>query len=106
MCEGCRHSSHPNHSFGYIADLAVVERARLTAVGTQCGTLAQLLQSRLDELHHASKTCAQSAEDAVQELRRWMDEVRAALERRQQQLTNEIRQIQQVWFKDHSQTLF
>ena len=48
MCEGCRHSSHPNHSFGYIADLAVVERARLTAVGTQCGTLAELLRSRLE----------------------------------------------------------
>jgi len=102
MCDVCRHSSHPNHSFGYITDLAVVERARLTALGTQCGTLAQLLQDRLDELHHAATICAQSAETAEVQMMQWMEDLRAAIQARQQCLSNSIREMTKVPFIDAS----
>ena len=98
MCDGCRHFSHPNHSFGYIADLAADERVRLTAVGTQCGTLAQLLRSRLDELHKASMTCVQSADTAKMKMMQWMDDLRAAIDARQQQLAQQIESIAKVRF--------
>jgi len=77
-------------------ELVADERTRLTAASTRCGDLAQLMQQRLLDLQQCSKTCVHSAEVAVQEMTRWMDQLRAALDTRQQQLADQIRQMQQV----------
>jgi len=96
ICEGCRLSSHQSHKYGMIVDLASAERARLREIGQQCRALSTALQRRIDALSASSKKCASAAYSVKQEITREFDRARAALLKREQQLTAEVDQIMQV----------
>jgi len=96
LCEGCRHASHREHAFDFIANLAGSSQLRLAAVDTLCTELAQQVQVRLNQLSQASKICAQSADSGEQAVMHSMDRIRAALQQRQDQLISELKQTREV----------
>jgi len=97
MCDLCQRSAaHKDHKWDALSNLAAAEKARVAAVHQRCSQLSQQLHQRGIALSNAGKSHAQSAHAAREDIRRVIQELKAALDARAVELEQEVDESSKV----------